>query len=135
MQLDLLDTNNAQTGTGSNPKLRIVSVYKKLTKNQAESDAKRADDYPWTNDGIMELMEGIFISSIRGLRDRKASSAHFAEEAAWFFDVSNQDDPFSATNCAAMVGCDIDLIRISTARSLSEEKVTIIRLIDSDIKI
>jgi hypothetical protein len=138
MQLSLIDFSELPTSD--------VVVKKKLRQIRSQSSEcdlpqqltfdlekflDELPDFEWTNDKILELMDGMIKSALQSIRDRKVNTKAFAEDIAWLYDWRNEDHPFSAEKCAIVAGLDIDSIRFGTDSSLPEEKRVIIRLIDN----
>ena len=107
-----------------------IEMPKQLTFD-LEKFLDELPDFEWTDERILELMGGIIRSALTGIRDRKVTSKAFAEDVAWLYDWRNDHHPFSAANCAKVVGMDIEAIRLGIDSNLPEEKRAIIRLIDN----
>lgn len=83
----------------------------------------------WDKQHVLCLQEYILSYSLEAIRNKKVSSAGFAEELAWLY--SDAPGPFSAQLCAEAAGYALEDVRNGLDFALTQDKRDRLRLIDN----
>lgn len=123
---------------------KALSRFPRVKKHTQEESARpvqlefNIDEYLdqlpeviWEEKDLEFLRDALISRSLEIMRNKKANTASFAEELAWFFSDKDVDHPFSIQQCCLSAGLNIDALREGVSAALDADKKMILRLIDS----